>query len=375
MQSLEFQVQFAKVVDCVGNTQRRFHDDFGKTRGRRCTVLLKGRTIEGKSVLLRVKGFRPWFYVLDDDPYANDPPQLNGTGPDKGRYFLKELGVDLSMWNCKYDINYQVERRRLVDGCEPNPADGGATIMRRLVYRILSPTMKARKNAIDILKRKYLAEDDNQCSALVQFYSLTRIRPISWVRVDMTKTKRYPSGTLTWCADYELRTEIENIQAIEGRVLMAPFRVVVMDIETEGFDPNIHKVLIIGTRQKILNTENTEEKGIEFCLDKASPDPQNRFDLRCYENEASLFCGYGNYIKKEFDADAIITWNGRGFDNNFNAVRASKCSPTVQEQFFQFSFLKDDTCKSVKKKAANRSNRTSGKVICGRICLGDWIWI
>lgn len=379
LEFLEFQIHFAKVVDFVGDSNDKFLDDFGKKRGRRCTVLLKGRTLEGKSVLLRVKGFSPWFYVLDDNTNAENPPQLGGSGIDKGRVFLKEMNVNLSNWNYKYDINYQVERRRLGDGCEPNPADGGATILRRLVYKIMCPTMKLRKAAIEKLKHRHLAEDDDQCSALVQFYSSTGMRPMSWVRVNLSKAKRYPTGTLTWCTDYELRSEIEHVQVTTEKSAIAPFRVIVMDIEADSMDgsfpdPHRDKAIIIGTRQKIFNSADPQEKGIQFCLGEAPPDPENRFELRCFENESMMYSAYANYIKMEFDTDAIVTWNGRGFDHYFNFVRVSKFPPSVQDVFYQFSVLKNDKCvlkekQSSKSKQSDKRNNYLWKNLFGRLDL------
>ncbi len=359
-EAIEFQVHFADVRDYVGDPKERWSHENKKRRARRCTVLLKGRTADGKSVLLRVKGFRPWFFVVDHVNAIN-PRQLNGTGPDNGTTYLRELNVKMPSWNRKYDIDYSVERRRLVDGCEPNPADDGATVLRRLVYRILCPTIASRKSAVEKLSHRFLAEESSDCKALVQFYAWINGRPNMWIRINRV-TRRYPTGTLSWASDHELRCEIEDITVLD-KDDMSPLRILVMDIETNSIDgrfpkPEIdgNKILIVGTRQMILGQTNREEKGIQFVLNGTPPDPDNRFEIRSFPNESSVLTSYADYVKNEFDPDVIVTWNGRGFDNNYLSVRATKCGPSVDELFHTFSVLRHDTCRLYVKKGQSKQS-------------------
>lgn len=468
-----------------GQCRKKAVTYFGQSR---CTVLLKGRTKEtGEQVLLRVKGFKPWFYLYDErsphsvsvsahterisnsimnfiasqarcgkfdndkdlkllSRYTTDNP-ASSCNQDR----LQQGGDERRQKNdCRYLYTCTVTRARLLDGYIPNADDGGASVRTFDCYRVECPSKKARKIAIMLFQRELealnayccrelrisslgggvsassndapavrlkLCEHEDNIKALSQFRAYTHISPMSWLTVakaDCTKVytfksaeeseeveverlvcgTRHPShqkrhrktvdaASLSYKAAYEVKCELSAVVLDADKKDVSPFRVVSMDIETYSHDGAFPKpedarnpVIVIGTRSYIYNAPEgvpAEQtlRAIQFVLGStdregyyanANAKQQRDFEVRNYETEAELLKGYRDYIVTEFDADAILTWNGCGFDDNYLAVRAEKTatrnntfrrststsSIAVSDcDFFKMSILKDQllTCK------------------------------
>lgn len=347
----------------------------------RCTVLLTGRTMDGGvRVLARVKGFRPWFYVIDMDsgPLDSSGASSSDDRTEELRRVLKRSNK-LTRWTSsskpssrKRDaLQFRIvrERRKLTDGCYPNPLDGGATIRQFTVYKISCASTQARFLAVDVIANYIeriggeasggglvLAEHTYDFKPLMQFYTQTGLHPMAWARVntDLVR-KKYtsPQTRLLALAPSERSLEIKvdldaatdivtnsaaaaapSLEYVRDKQEMAPMRVVVMDIEcysSDGSFPDPSKpdnqVIIIGTREYLYNTTSESKKdisrGIQFVLgttEGTSPE----FEIRNYSTEADLLRGYRDYIVHEADADLIMTWNGSRFDDRYLWVRGGR---------------------------------------------------
>lgn len=363
------------------------------TRG--CTVLLKCRAeTTGEHILLKLKGFKPWFYVIDfDSSYDIPDGETNqdvldpgGTTRnaildilwenDKIRRYLESSG------GLQYSFEIIAERRQLADGCQPNPADGGATIRKYTVYQVLCPTVYSRKIAVETISARQnvfkcnwgLAEHNPKIRPLIQFYAKMKMGPLSWIGVNTEHrhvklyNDKHPSKLSYKAREFKCPLHPDVFHVQHDRTDMAPLRAIVMDVEAQsltGTFPDPEKsdnyTIIIGVQQKIYNApagselERENNRGIQFVLGSTvstndfnetvsdpteGAAPTEQFEIRNVDTEVDLLMAYRNYLVHEFDPDIIMHWNGTGFDNNYLSKRAIAATKDNGESWHMFSTLK-----------------------------------
>lgn len=264
------------------------HDEYGKY-----VIDIYGRTDEGYSALLRVRGFKPYFYVASEYDFATE---------EHGISKIKVTHTE------KYDVfaGFQNFESLKVQKVEVESMKDFRT------------ATKAAKDARENGKHIYTVYEAN-LPPLLRFYHDYEIAPASPVT--------FVAGTKIKGLEKAWYVEVANIKSKPSAD--TPLKVAAYDIEcmseTGQFPvPDKDPVIQIGitTRWSNAMTKSIARKVFVWPSVDKSDDPSVEF--RGYKTEADMIEGFMEYVQSE-DPDIICGYNTYGFDDKFLATRARVC--------------------------------------------------
>ena len=309
-----------------------------------------GRTEHGKSVCVRVEGFKPKVYVLLDERttlqtvksaferetnarvsveerrfthfYGYEPDSSQPSGRRVHRYAevaFPSLSTFRAVCSARKAAELPKLRRRLADVLETG-MDG---------ERIVDDAwVDLTRRRIEAMVQRELPEDGNPDLCDIQEGSdlidpLTRflyehdVTPSKWYRVPTC----YADVRVTTCDFEVIAHRFERLE----RDLDAPYVTLYYDIETLGLDPEMAQVIQIS----LVFVQAGARDAHLVALGTVDPIPDVTIHA-CFGEDELLQTMRDLVVDK--DPDFVVAYNGVNFDNRFLAVRAEK----AHEETFWF---------------------------------------
>ena len=261
------------------------HDDFGKY-----VIDIYGRTDEGEAAMIRVRGYKPYFYVGGDYDFASETHGISNikvTTMEKYDVFagfneFKTTNVQ------KIEVESMKDFRAVTKYAKDAEEDGKALYT---VYESNLPPLLRFYHDHEILP-----------ASPVAFIPGQKIKGLekSWY-VDLVNIRSKPS------ADTPLKVSAYDIECMS---------------ESGNFPvPEKDPVIQIGitTRWSNAMTKSIARKVFVWPSVEKSEDPSVEF--RGYRTEADMIEGFMEYVQEE-NPDIICGYNTYGFDDKFLAERA-----------------------------------------------------
>jgi DNA polymerase elongation subunit (family B) len=264
------------------------HDDYGKY-----VIDIYGRTDEGSSAMLRVRGFKPYFYVASEYDFATEEHGISKISVTH----LEKYDVFAGFQNFETLKVQKVEVESMKD------------------YKTAT---KVAKDALENGKSIYTVYEAN-LPPLLRFYHDHEIAPASPVA--------FVAGPKIKGMEKAWYVEVSNIKSKPSAD--TPLKVAAYDIECMSDSgqfpvPDKDPVIQIGitTRWSNAMTKSIARKVFVWPSVDKSDDPSVEF--RGYNTEADMIEGFMEYVQQE-DPDIICGYNTYGFDDRFLAIRARIC--------------------------------------------------
>jgi DNA polymerase elongation subunit (family B) len=308
-----------------------------------------GRTLDGKSVYMRIINYTPHFYIKLPLIWSNAEANNNV----KKMYSYLSSDLNKKVWNkyraCLIDI----------DVVEKMEADGFTNGKKFLFGRLIFNNMVAMK------KFKFMFEESTIyipgiTKSAIQFktyeanlppmlrcFHIRKISGCSWVSISKyinleDKTESYRES---YC-DIELRVDWRDIKPIE-KDTNAPLRILSFDIECYSSDKDKFPqaknkadcIFQIGSTYTYLNESIPYRQHI-VCLRET--DPVEGSIVESYENETDMILAWIKELISQ-DCDIITGWNIFGFDEGYIYERCVE-HLGLQDEILKISKLKNHKC-------------------------------
>jgi len=349
------------------------------------TVCLFGVDVDGRSVLLRVTGYRPYLYL--------EVPWLRG---DMSRHQIKsklltELQSVIGKQQNIHDIRMALEKAHKLGGyCPSSTGDGIASFY---FVRLEFPNLFLYQRAAKALKRDEVLGhriSEERIPHTIKFCDAVRrstgaaCDPCSWVGV---RDIQLCSETISWC-DVELEATLECTHALPLISRLAPVLVGSYDIECTSPsgdfpDPNrdSDQLVTIGTVCRRVGTlpSRPDAPRIDGTLRMAhvlgpTCDPVVGVEVRVFDTELRLLEDWGRTMAQKVRIDCLLGYNVLGFDNRYCALRADRAGA---EDFFALSKLRGEVTKlqtRMLSSSAMGDNEVHHLPMSGRFTLDMFQW-
>jgi len=263
------------------------HDDFGKY-----VIDIYGRTDEGETAMLRVRGYKPYFYVASEDGY-------DFASEDHG--ISKIVVTNLE----KYDVfaGYNGYTPTKVQKVEVESMKDFRT------------ATKYAKEAREEGKSVYRLYESN-LPPLLRFYHDREILPAS--PVAFVAGQKVKGLEKAWYVDV---TNIKSKPAAD-----TPLKIAAYDIECTSESGNFpvpekDPVIQIGITIRWSNNMMLNVARRVFVLGTVTPSDDKTVEFKGYPTEADMIEAFQEYVQ-EVNPDVICGYNTYGFDDKFLATRA-----------------------------------------------------
>jgi len=267
------------------------HDEYGKY-----VIDIYGRTDEGDSVMLRVRGVKPYFYVASEYDFASEE-ELTKQNITKINITNEE----------KYDVfagfnNYATTKVQKIE--VESMKDFRAVV-------------KIAKDAYEEGKPVYKVYEAN-LPPLLRFYHDYEIPPAS--PVGFIKGGKIKDMEKAWYVD------VSNIRSKPSND--APLKIAAYDIECtseSGQFPVAEKdpVIQIGITIRWSHNMLSNVQRRVFVLGDVAPSDDPTVVFKGYKTEGDMIEGFQEFVQ-DADPDVICGYNTYGFDDKFLAERAKR---------------------------------------------------
>jgi DNA polymerase elongation subunit (family B) len=324
-------------------------------------IRLFGRNDEGKSVVLQVDNFKPYFYVEIHDNWNNRHVKIL---MDFMRTKIKE---DLRDGLC----SYKIEEHSKLYGFTNNKKfkfikmvfENMAT-MKAYSYKFMKPLKIYELARAPFNFNIY----ESEAIPFLRFMHIKNINGVGWIKIKLADLEKL-TYKLT-CCDYEYITEWTSIEPVDS-LKLSEIIIGAFDIECYSIDgsfPNPERdedtVTQIGLSLSKFGHDECYEK---YVLSLKETDDVEGIIIKWFETEEELLLGFTKLIK-ETNPDIVTGYNTFGFDYEYLKKRAiklkilpkfSRLSRIIKDQ----SEFKEDDLKS----AALGSNKLKYFNMVGRI--------
>ena len=263
------------------------HDDFGKY-----VIDIYGRTDEGETAMLRVRGYRPYFYVASEDGY-------DFASEDHGISKITVTNLE------KYDVfaGYNGYTPTKVQKIEVESMKDFRT------------ATKYAKEAREEGKSVYRLYESN-LPPLLRFYHDREILPAS--PVAFVAGQKIKGLEKAWCVD------VVNLKSKPSAD--TPLKIAAYDIECTSESGNFpvpekDPVIQIGITIRWSNNMMLNVARRVFVLGTVTPSDDKTVEFKGYPTEADMIEAFQEYVQ-EANPDVICGYNTYGFDDKFLATRA-----------------------------------------------------
>jgi DNA polymerase elongation subunit (family B) len=265
------------------------HDDYEK----KYVIDIYGRTDEGSPAMIRVRGYKPYFYVASEYDFATEDHGISKIVVTH----MEKYDVFAGFNNFKTTKVQKVEVESMKD------------------FRIAT---KVAKDAREDGKPIYTVYEAN-LPPLLRFYHDHEILPASPIA--------YVAGQKIKGMEKAWNVDLVNIRSKASAD--TPLKVSAYDIECMSESgqfpvPEKDPVIQIGITTRWSNgmTKSIARKVFVWPSVDKSDDPSVEF--RGYKTEADMIEAFQEYVQQE-DPDIICGYNTYGFDDKFLATRARVC--------------------------------------------------
>ncbi len=304
-----------------------------------------GRTLEGKSVYMRVLNYNPHFYINLPLNWTKDEAK------DKVKKMLSFFtsNANKKVWT-KYRsslINMEVVERMSADGF----TNGKKYLFAKMIFTNLVAMKKYKfmleENPINIYgvtkaEVKFKTYEAN-LPPMLRCFHIKKISGCSWVSVK--KYDEVKEDRESYC-DIELRVDWRDVMPIE-KDTNAPFRILSFDIECYSSDrdkfPQARNkadcIFQIGSTYTYLNESIPYRQHI-VCLKET--DPVEGSIVEWYNDEKEMLKAWINEVITQ-DCDIITGYNIFGFDEGYIYDRCKE-HLNLEEEILRISKLKRYRC-------------------------------
>ena len=261
------------------------HDEFGKF-----VIDIYGRTDEGDTAMLRVRGYKPYFYVASEYDFATE---------DHGISKIKVTHLE------KFDVFAGY------NGYVPTK-----------VQKVEVESMKDFRTAVKVAKDAY--EDgkalykvyEANLPPLLRFYHDHEILPAS--PVTFVAGQKIKAVEKAWYVD------LVNIKSKPSAD--TPLKIAAYDIECTSESGNFpvpekDPVIQIGITMRWSNNMMLNVARKVFVYGTVAPSGDKTVEFKGYPTEADMIEAFQEYVQEE-NPDVICGYNTYGFDDKFLATRA-----------------------------------------------------
>ena len=261
------------------------HDEFGKF-----VIDIYGRTDEGDTAMLRVRGYKPYFYVASEYDFATE---------DHGISKIKVTHLE------KFDVFAGY------NGYVPTK-----------VQKVEVESMKDFRTAVKVAKDAY--EDgkalykiyEANLPPLLRFYHDHEILPAS--PVSFVAGQKIKGVEKAWYVD------LVNIKSKPSAD--TPLKIAAYDIECTSESGNFpvpekDPVIQIGITMRWSNNMMMNVARKVFVYGTVAPSGDKTVEFKGYPTEADMIEAFQEYVQEE-NPDVICGYNTYGFDDKFLATRA-----------------------------------------------------
>ena len=261
------------------------HDEFGKF-----VIDIYGRTDEGDTAMLRVRGYKPYFYVASEYDFATE---------DHGISKIKVTHLE------KFDVFAGY------NGYVPTK-----------VQKVEVESMKDFRTAVKVAKDAY--EDgkalykiyEANLPPLLRFYHDHEILPAS--PVSFVAGQKIKGVEKAWYVD------LVNIKSKPSAD--TPLKIAAYDIECTSESGNFpvpekDPVIQIGITMRWSNNMMLNVARKVFVYGTVAPSGDKTVEFKGYPSEADMIEAFQEYVQEE-NPDVICGYNTYGFDDKFLATRA-----------------------------------------------------
>jgi DNA polymerase elongation subunit (family B) len=264
------------------------HDEFGKY-----VIDIYGRTDEGEAAMIRVQGYKPYFYVGGDYDFASETHGITN--------------IKVTTMN-KYDVfaGFNEFKTTNVQKIEVDS------------MKDFKAVTKYAKDAEEDGKSLYTVYESN-LPPLLRFYHDHEIMPAS--PVTFIPGKKIKGLEKSWYVDL---VNIRSKPSADTPLKVAAYDIECMSESGQFPVPDKDPVIQIGitTRWSNAMTKSISRKVFVWPSVDKSEDPSVEF--RGYRTEADMIEGFMEYVQQE-NPDIICGYNTYGFDDKFLATRARIC--------------------------------------------------
>lgn len=312
-------------------------------------VRIYGCDVQGEPVLVRVKDFRPWFFIeTKDDP--------------------KDLKIKLSQqwWAKSGNCLEIVERKKLVGF-----TDNKKFKYLKLSFKGIIPMFSARKYMRAEYPNVTIYED--KVEPVLKFFHSTGLKPSSYFKMtNFACMSGYDNG-ISYC-EKEYSVSAKNLSIVTGDHTPPPMTICSYDIEASGLNPTTEFAFQISMCFSKLG-ENLNESnehasvackdGLVICVGETTS-----FDntpLKCVENERDMLEEFKNQIIQR-KVMILTGYNTYQYDSQFLYKRAIDIYQF--EDFRNLGFIRDEKINLENKVLASSAlGRTelSRMIIPGRV--------
>jgi DNA polymerase elongation subunit (family B) len=312
-----------------------------------------GRTLDGKSVYLKIDSFPPHFYILLPDSWS-----------DNTEAKCDHLVRIIRGKNCNLEHTlekYEVVRRKKLYGFYANKKFN----FLRLVFtnrKSMSDAVRMFDNKIAIfsssnnklsIKERFIKFDvyESNIDPYIRFIHIQNLTSGGWIKIEKEHLK--PNTEPNTC-DLSYVVDWFNVKPIDISQL-APFKILSFDLECKSEDgvsfPQASKdgdrIIQIGMTFSLYGSSNITKR-IMISLNTCDQIP----DTEVYEcvSEQELLLKFQEIIHRE-DPDVLTGYNIFGFDYPYLMERAKHLK--VDSKFYYLSKLKNYKCKLVKKELSS----------------------
>ena len=263
------------------------HDDFGKY-----VIDIYGRTDEGETAMLRVRGYKPYFYVASEDGY-------DFASEDHG---ISKIAVTTLE---KYDVfaGYNGYTPTKVQKIEVESMKD---------FRTATKYAKEAREEGEAVYRLY----ESNLPPLLRFYHDREILPAS--PVAFVAGQKVKGLEKAWYVDV---TNIKSKPTAD-----TPLKIAAYDIECTSESGNFpvpekDPVIQIGITIRWSNNMMLNIARRVFVLGTVTPSDDKTVEFKGYSTEADMIEAFQEYVQ-EVNPDVICGYNTYGFDDKFLAMRA-----------------------------------------------------
>jgi len=301
-------------------------------------INLYGKTLDEKSVCLRIENFKPYFFV-------EIPEEWSATSVDA---FINLLNVHLNnkktnasiVKDSDYDENEGFRKQIIYKSIKKHKARGFTnnklftfivfffddTYSFKSLEKIFTEDISCPSGIPFKGRRKFQLYESN-IEPYIRFNHIINVDTCGWIKVKIYETEEKEYTDIYAIADF---SDLERYDTKQS----AKFNILSWDIECYSYDggfpqaDNIENPVIqIGC---VFQKYGAIEPHLKVMLSLNTCDPIEGCDVRCYKTEAELLIGFKNLILEE-DPDIMTAYNQFGFDWIYVYDRAKLLD--IEEEF------------------------------------------
>jgi len=266
------------------------HDEYGKY-----VIDVYGRTDEEYAAMVRIRGFKPYFYVSGEYEFESEPA-------------IQEAGVKVKVTHLdKYDVfaGFQEFKTTKVQKVEVES------------MKDFRAATKIAKECVDGGKLLYTVYEAN-LPPLLRFYHDHEILPASPITFIPAGTIRNIEDRKAWYVD------IKNVKSKPSAD--TPLKIAAYDIEcmsTTGQFPVPDKdpVIQIGITLRWSNAMTKSIRRVVFVFGSVDKSDDPTVEFKGHPTEGDMIEAFQQFVQDE-DPDVICGYNTYGFDDKFLVKRA-----------------------------------------------------